>query len=474
MRKLKILLILSICYSPFILAQYTGNIPLSSLTDEQVFTIEGIEELDWMGRSVNPAGDFNGDGIDDIVVGSPGNDHGRAYVIYGSSSQPINPINPNQINGGNGFALSGSPGTGMTVSSAGDFNGDGIDDVLIGANYTTIDDAIAYVLFGNTSPMLKIVNLNLISPSEGIKFNRPSLNDTPGFTVSSAGDFNDDGFDDILIGSMWSDDGASNSGTTYVVYGDNSLALNPINLDDMDGNNGIAIYGADTEDVSGFELNGAGDFNGDQIDDILISTNGAQDDYKGHVYLIYGSENPIHPILLADINGINGTKFIGERNDDFAGTGIAGNFDFNADGLKDIIIGAPEAIDGFSSDVGRAYVVFGSSSPLTANYSLGDIDINTGVIINGIQANGKAGKAVAAIGDFNGDKVDDLIVGAGPTGDTGWGYFIYGSPNPPAQIDAFPLGPGGFLLNHGLSRFGASVSSAGDFNNDGIHDVIIS
>ncbi|MCX7552543.1 integrin alpha [Marinicella sp. S1101] len=470
----KIILILLLS-SQNILAQYTGNIPISDLNDEQVFTVEGIDENDWMGRSVSTAGDFNGDGIDDIVVGKPGGSNDRAYVIYGGSFQADNPINPNLIDGGNGFSVIGSPGTGISVSSAGDFNGDGIDDLLVAANYSLIgEDAIAYVLYGNTLPMLQTVNLNQLSSSEGIKFNRPMLNETPGFVVSQAGDFNNDGFDDIMIGSIWSDDGATDSGTTFVVYGTNTLALNPFNLDDINGSNGTAIYGAVIDDTSGFQLDGAGDFNGDMIDDILISAAGAADDYKGHVFLIYGSQFPTYPIQLSTINGSNGTKFVGTETDDFAGIGLSGNIDFNADGLKDIIIGAPYARDDFGSNVGRAYVIYGSETPLAAIYNLGDLDINTGVIINGFNPSGFAGKSVASVGDFNGDRIDDLVVGAGAFNDTGWAYLIYGRVNPPAQIDAFPLVDAGFLLRGGSDdRFGDDVSAAGDFNNDGIADVII-
>ncbi len=458
-------------------AQFSGTFDIHQMAPNQGLTIEAEDEFTFLGRSISAIGDFNHDGFNDIVVSGTGGSTAAAYVIYGGSFQPDNPLNITQLNGGNGFALTGNPGTGVSVSHAGDFNGDGVDDLLVAANFTIdadMDNAIAYVLFGNNAPMLKTVDLNQMAPTEGIKFNRPILNETPNFRVSGAGDFNGDGFDDIMIGSPWSDDLVMNGGAVYVVYGNNSIATSAINLDDINGSNGFAVVGHLPDDPVGFNLAAAGNFNDDQFDDVLIAVSASDDGFKGYTYLLFGQATTTHPMSLTTLDGSNGVRFIGDRIDEQAGNGLGGGFDFNHDGIQDILIGAPFG-SVLTSRSGLSYLIFGTTNNMPANFLLSDVDGNNGVIIDGLNANGKAGDAVAGIGDFNGDLIDDVIMG-GPESNGGWSYVIYGTNTPPPVISTFPLLPDdGFRIRGttGDNRLGSAVAGAGDFNGDGLADALI-
>ena len=132
---------------------------MSSLNGTNGFVINGESERDYAGSSASGAGDINGDGIDDIVIGAfradpNGNFSGRSYVVFGTLANRPAAINLNDLDGINGFTVNGeAPGDyfGASVSSAGDFNGDGIDDIIIGAprsDANDIDSGSSYIVFG--------------------------------------------------------------------------------------------------------------------------------------------------------------------------------------------------------------------------------------------------------------------------------------------------------------------------------------
>ena len=178
-----------------------------------------------MGWSVSAAGDFNGDGHPDIIIGAIGynNAIGRCYVVYGGSGVgAAGVVSLTNLNGVNGFKLDGSFLTtpddlGYSVSSAGDLNGDGKTDLLIGGYYGNNATGRVYVVFGGSGVGSSgLLSLSSLNGTNGFVLNGEVFNDAAGISVSSTGDINDDGWADLIIGAFYHN---NNTGRSYVVYG---------------------------------------------------------------------------------------------------------------------------------------------------------------------------------------------------------------------------------------------------------------
>ncbi|MDJ0571781.1 MAG: calcium-binding protein [Pleurocapsa sp. MO_192.B19] len=364
---------------------FDANLELSELDGSSGFVITGIDNYDNSGRSVSSAGDVNGDGIDDLIIGAPNADNsdnysseGESYVVFGSSDGFADSLDLAELDGSNGFVISGIDNydnSGRSVSSAGDVNGDGIDDLIIGAPYAgeytyygSNSEGESYVVFGGSdvgdSGSLELSQLN---GSNGFIISGIDNYDNSGRSVSNAGDINGDGIDDLIIGAPNADSSGnySDEGESYVVFGNSDGFAASLELSELDGNNGFVITGADNNDNLGRSVSGAGDVNGDGIDDLIIGAPYADSSSnygsQGESYVVFGNSDGFAASLdLSNLDDINGLLITGIDNGDNLGRSVSGAGDINGDGVDDIIIGAPNADRGDNySREGESYVVFG-------------------------------------------------------------------------------------------------------------------
>ncbi|MEM6596803.1 MAG: Ig-like domain-containing protein [Cyanobacteria bacterium P01_C01_bin.69] len=490
---------------------FTARFNLFGLDGSNGFVVKGANTGDVSGYSVSSAGDINGDGIDDVIIGAFGADPdgkslaGESYVVFGGGDGFNGELTLSDLDGNNGFVISGintGDRSGRSVSSAGDINGDGIDDVIIGAHRASPDGnsvtGESYVVFGNDTGFASKLALSDLDGNNGFKLTGTDAFDYAGYSVSNAGDINGDGIDDIIIGAHLADPvGTTNAGESYVVFGNSNGFGSELSLSTLGDNNGspngFTISGTDSYDYAGFSVSGAGDINGDGIDDIIVgayfATN-SDGNFAGEAYVVFGSSSGFDDnVELSSLASNNkGLVIEGINAYDRTGHAVSGAGDINGDGIDDFIINDYINDITNSESAGNSYVIFGSNNGFNSDgfvdrtLSLTDINGSNGFVINGVDIGDRSGRAVSDLGDVNGDGIDDLIIGAfraDPYGydRAGESYVVFGNSNGfGSALDLSALdGSNGFLIE-GLEQYdrsGISVSGAGDVNGDGLSDIII-
>lgn len=358
------------------------------------------------------AGDFNGDGFADLAIGTPGEDNGQGAVnvLYGSAGNGLT------LTGVAGFNQGPLEGDGKqdgdqfgSSMASGDFNGDGFDDIVVGSPGEENGGGLVHVLYGSSVGLRTDGNQRWRQGEDNIPGGREN-GDAFGYAVA-AGDFNNDGFDDIVIGVPGEDGG---EGNLHILFGSGGGIGSGGNQVWVQGEGGLPDEN-ENNDLFGISLT-TGDFNGDGFADIAAGSTG-EDNGRGDVMIILGSSTGPTGFgsqrLRQETNGIPDQR---ESGDNFGAALASG--DFNRDGFDDLAIGVP----GENSNRGIVQVLYGTPTGIGAAGN--QIYAQAWQGMQGEDRSGDAFGVVLAAGDFGGDFASDLIIGV-PNEDGGgnWGVF---------------------------------------------------
>jgi len=454
-------------------------VPVSALEPKMDIHIEklhasflGEKDADMAGYSVAVAGDVNGDGYDDILIGAPqngenGDQAGQVYLIFGKASGWTTDLDLGKADA-SWWGEAKNDYAGLSVAGAGDVNGDGYGDILIGApgsDDSTPDGGQVYLIFGKTDGWQMDVDLGKSDAS----FVGASNGENLGHSVAGAGDVNGDGFDDILMGAFLADDMGVDSGMSYLFLG----MANGWNMDVKDGNADASFFGAVPGDYSGWSVAGVRDVNKDGYDDFIIGAfyNDDNGPDTGTAYLFFGKVSgwaTYTNIKSADV------RFFGEGIKDWAGYAVSGAWDVNGDGYSDILINSPRNnCDGTRAFCGQTYLVLGKGGAWVTPQILNTASAS----FWGEHVSDYAGKALSSAGDVNRDGYDDFLIGDYQNSDSGanagQAYLILGKPTGWAMDSDLGLVSYASFQGEGDTAAAGVSVSGGDVNGDGYSDVLI-
>ncbi|WP_376094363.1 hypothetical protein ACE7GA_00970 [Roseomonas sp. CCTCC AB2023176] len=482
-----------------------GVIDLASITsDTRAIRVDGAAAGDFSGVSVASAGDVNGDGYADLIVGAYGADPsgrsgaGSSYVLFGKAAGFAD-VDLASLSAVDGFRVDGEATgdfSGRPVASAGDLNGDGYADLIIGAYNAGPSErpfaGSSYVLLGKAAGFAD-VDLASLSTADGFRVDGATAGDNSGYSVASAGDVNGDGYADLIVGAYSADPlGRSGAGSSYVLFG-KAGGFSNVDLSSLSAVDGFRVDGAAAGDNSGNSVASAGDVNGDGCADLVIGAYNAGPSgraFAGSSYVLFGKAAGFSNVDLASLSAADGFRVDGAMGDlsgssiasasDFSGYSVASAGDVNGDGYDDLVIGAFNARPFARASAGSSYVLFGKADGF-ADVDLASLSAADGFRIDGAAAGDFSGVSVASAGDVNGDGYADLVIGAyaaDPSGRSfaGSSYVLFGKAGGFSNVDLASLSAAdGFRVDgaSGGDLSGLSVASAGDLDGDSYADLVI-
>jgi hypothetical protein len=437
--------------------------------------ILGAATTDNLGRNITNVGDINGDGQGDIVVSADnadpnadGNREGAVYLFYGPISSTFGTLSASDADvSWRGEATSDQAG--VTLAALGDVDGDGIDDIAIGASQNTYStktkSGAVYLVSGADVPSSGTVALSGLP-----KFYGNKTFDYLGGGVNGVGDLNGDGIDDFAAGASLAESASTSAsqGGVYLFWGDTTLGSATATASTTAD---VVLYGEVASDRLGLVIERGGDIDGDGRDDLLLGTkyNGDGGANAGAVYI------GLDLATFATGGTVDGldVQMMGGSASDSAGSAISPAGDTNADGYADFWVAAPGDNTAGGSSSGSVYLVGGAADPVT---TLDGVSFEAVALaqIHGHGSDDAIGNAIAGNGDLNGDADNDILIGATAAGAAGEGvtYIVYGPVSGVNDVEAVMVG-----LVRGTDTddsLGSDVSFLGDLDASGNDDVGIS
>ncbi len=394
------------------------------LSGSPVSILQGESAGDRLGTSVASC-DVNNDGFGDVIVGAPGygaNNRGRVYV-YNGSARGLELASPQIFDGENDNDFFGA-----VVACAGDVNNDGFDDVLVGASAYSANKGRVYLYKGSAAGLTLMQTID--GTSAGERF---------GYSLACAGDVNGDGFDDVVVGAPYNSDNSVNSGKVYYYNG---------SATGLDATRCMSTTGFAASDLLGYAVSSAGDINADGYDDILIGSPG----YNGGTYT---------GLLCVCLGNASGPMYVGA----IAGSAVGIAFgsavspagDVNGDGFDDVMVSAVS----YSGDAGAVYIYNGLATWL---------DTTPSRTLTGEGGGDMFGSVLAPFA-FDGNGYGDVIVGAyNWPGDNQQGrVYVYcgASSGIGASVAWSATGEAS------SDMFGISIAGSSDINGDGYADLVV-
>jgi len=429
-------------------------ITIDPLTTTPLWGATGNQTGALFGYSVGTAGDVNGDGYADVIVGAYGydngqSDEGRAYVYYGSAFG-LEPAPAWTAESNQSSAI-----LGVAVGTAGDVNGDSYSDVIVGAqDYSNgqSQEGAAFLWYGSNTGLGANgtpANADWLAESNqtSAKF---------GGTVGTAGDVDNNGYDDVIIGAYYYTNGQNHEGGAFAWYS----SLTGLGANGTPSNADWTTESNITDGELGTSAGTASDVNGDNYADVIVGASYFSIAGGGQAYVFHGSGSGLN-------SSANWTAQSGQASNSGFGVSVGTAGDVNGDGYSDVIVGAP-SYDNGQTDEGATFVWYGSNTGLGANGTAANADWTA----ESDQDTANFGMVVGTAGDVNGDGYAEVLAGADwyDNGETNEGrvYGYYGSDSGPSLTPNW-IAEG----NQTDAWFGNSLGTAGDVNGDGYADVIV-
>lgn len=366
---------------------------------------------DESGSSVWGGFDFNGDGVDDVAIASDG----KVFIIYGGSSALGADLTEADLTGSVGAVITNAAITADSVLSSVNMDGDAYDELVIG-NPTASANAGQVIYY----------EYNGSSIVAGTGPTGEGSGDGLGSALTGLTDINGDGREDFAIGAPGAT-GINDEGKVYVVFGTASgNALDSLDLSTLNGSNGFVLQGDANTDLAGYDVASAGDFNGDGVQDLIVSAiqNDSGGNNAGEAYVIFGKSGGgfSATIDLGSLSSSDGITITGPAAGANAGIQAIGVGDASGDGIGDLLIAADDGAGGYD-----AYLVYGAFLT-TANVDLSTFDKDDGFKFSGLDAGlfatGGFSAVAAALGDINNDGIADFALAAPEGGDAGNGTVL--------------------------------------------------
>lgn len=354
------------------------------------------------------------------------------------------------------------------VVSAGDFNGDGYEDVIVGDSSADNSRGQAFVVYGDADGLPEGVDVQTLlaenggDGSKGMVISGVLEDDRLGAAVAAVGDVNGDGIDDILVGATDRDDNGQNSGSSYLIYGgtNHGAEFQASTLYENrggDGTTGAVFKGNSANDQSGKVVGGIGDVNNDGLNDFVVVAQDADVDgliNAGESYVVFGNANFGAEVSLDSLDGENGFTIQGKAEYDHLGAQVSGGVDVNADGIDDFVITSRTADTDNLMDAGQSYLFYGKDTGFSATMNVDDLSVESGgtgvdgVVFHGTDTSTGNGSYITVTTDTNGDQIGEIVMGVGAPGNNAAFTILGAADNFDAEFDIISLKQSGVYVDN--------------------------